>query len=42
MSIINDLRNLQPLTFQENLEKSSNYCTLVSQDYLEVAKPYLT
>jgi hypothetical protein len=41
MNIINDLRNLQPLLPKENLEKSSNYCTLVNQDYLKVAKPYL-
>ena len=41
MHIINDLRNLQPLTLEENLEKSDKYCTLVEMDYLKIAKPYL-
>lgn len=41
MDVINDLRNLQPLTPQENLDKSSRYFTLVDEDYLKVVKPYL-
>jgi hypothetical protein len=32
MFIINDLRNLQPLTKEENLEKSDKYCTLVDEN----------
>lgn len=41
MFIINDLRNLQPMTKEENLEKSNNYCTLVEKEYLKIAIPYL-
>lgn len=39
--IINDLRNLEPITREENLKKSNNYCTLVDKEYLEIIKPYL-
>ncbi len=41
MNIISDLRNLEPITKEANLEKSNNYCTLVEQEYLELVKPYL-
>lgn len=41
INLINDLRNLQPLTKQENLEKSNNYCTLVDKEYLKLIINYL-
>lgn len=41
INLINDLRNLQPLTKQENLAKSNNYCTIVDKEYLKLIINYL-
>lgn len=41
MHIINDLRNLQPLTMEENIIKSNNYFTICDPEYITLIKPYL-
>jgi hypothetical protein len=34
--IVNDLRNLQPLTKEENNEKSNKYCHTVDKEYYDI------
>ena len=40
-SIVNDLRNLQPLTEKENIGKHNNYADDVDQEYFELVQAYL-
>jgi hypothetical protein len=39
--IVNDLRNLQPLSPEENQSKGNRFSSNVSEDYLELIKPFL-
>ena len=39
--IVNDLRNLQPLPFEENVAKRDTYASEVPEDYLAEVSPYL-
>jgi hypothetical protein len=39
--IVNDLRNLQPLSPEENQIKGNRFSSNISEDYLELIKPFL-
>jgi hypothetical protein len=39
--IVNDLRNLQPLSPEENQIKGNRFTSNVSEDYLDLIKPFL-
>ena len=39
--IVNDLRNLQPLSPEENQTKGNRFSSNISEDYLELIRPFL-
>lgn len=39
--VVNDLRNLQPLSPEENQIKGNRFSSNISEDYLEIIKPFL-